>query len=84
MSMSSTMHPQRRTVFVIAEQTPNPDSMMFYPQAQSVLGDGTKSKTYNKDEWYVVEEKKTGEDGKAMAVKGGMDGLMKAKNESLL
>merc|ERR1719191_2324306 len=35
-----------RRVFVIAEPTPNPDSIMFYPSARDVLGRGTKTKQY--------------------------------------
>eukprot|EP00397_Hematodinium_sp_SG-2012_P025739 GEMP01026913.1.p1 GENE.GEMP01026913.1~~GEMP01026913.1.p1 ORF type:complete len:222 (+),score=29.55 GEMP01026913.1:38-703(+) len=35
-----------RSVFVIAEQTPNPESIMFYPQGKSVLGENAKAKSY--------------------------------------
>lgn len=37
---------QRRTIFIIAEGTPNPESVMFYPQGREVLGAGAKTKTY--------------------------------------
>jgi len=37
---------QRRGVFVIAEKTPNPESIMFYPQGQDVLGKAAKTKTF--------------------------------------
>mmetsp|Transcript_24001 Transcript_24001/g.66754 ORF Transcript_24001/g.66754 Transcript_24001/m.66754 type:complete len:229 (-) Transcript_24001:36-722(-) len=33
----------RRAVSVMAEQTPNPDSVMFHPQEKSVLGEGIKT-----------------------------------------
>lgn len=29
---------QKRNVFIIAEKTPNPESVMFYPQGKEVLG----------------------------------------------
>eukprot|EP00440_Ansanella_granifera_P010235 gb/GFBE01011102.1/.p1 GENE.gb/GFBE01011102.1/~~gb/GFBE01011102.1/.p1 ORF type:complete len:228 (+),score=59.43 gb/GFBE01011102.1/:1-684(+) len=32
-----------RSIFVTAEPTPNPDSVMFYPDERNVLGDGTKT-----------------------------------------
>lgn len=37
---------QSRSIFVIAEQTPNPESKMFYPQGCVVLGEGAKSKSF--------------------------------------
>lgn len=37
---------QRRSVFIIAETTPNPESVMFYPQGSEVLGKGAKTKTF--------------------------------------
>ncbi|CAD7935553.1 unnamed protein product [Amoebophrya sp. A120] len=37
---------QRRCIAVIAEPTPNPESIMFYPQAQDVLGKAAKTKTF--------------------------------------
>lgn len=38
---------QYRSVFVIAESTPNPESIMFYPQGKSVLGENAKTKSYD-------------------------------------
>lgn len=38
---------QRRGVFVVVEETPNPDSAMFYPQAREVMGPGTKTVKFN-------------------------------------
>ncbi|CAD7972945.1 unnamed protein product [Amoebophrya sp. A25] len=37
---------QRRTIYVIAEETPNPESLMFYPQDHDVLGTAAKTKTF--------------------------------------
>ena len=31
---------------MIAEKTPNPESIMFYPQGKDVLGTGAKTKSY--------------------------------------
>eukprot|EP00747_Dinoflagellata_sp_TGD_P210606 gnl/TRDRNA2_/TRDRNA2_83868_c0_seq1.p1 gnl/TRDRNA2_/TRDRNA2_83868_c0~~gnl/TRDRNA2_/TRDRNA2_83868_c0_seq1.p1 ORF type:complete len:220 (+),score=45.73 gnl/TRDRNA2_/TRDRNA2_83868_c0_seq1:35-694(+) len=36
----------RRGMFIVAEPTPNPDSVMFYPSARDVLGPGTKTKQF--------------------------------------
>eukprot|EP00434_Breviolum_minutum_P025299 symbB.v1.2.022352.t1/scaffold1977.1/size96879/7 len=36
-----------RSIVVIAEQTPNPDSIMFYPDERDVLGDGTKTMRFS-------------------------------------
>lgn len=35
-----------RSVFVVAESTPNPESVMFYPQGKYVLGENAKAKSY--------------------------------------
>jgi len=35
-----------RGVFVIAESTPNPEAIMFYPQGKQVLGHNAKTKSY--------------------------------------
>jgi len=35
-----------RSVFVIAETTPNPESIMFYPKGKDVLGVNAKAKSY--------------------------------------
>lgn len=35
-----------RSVFVIAENTPNPESIMFYPQGKNVLGENAKTRSY--------------------------------------
>lgn len=40
------MRASARTVMIITEQTPNPDSLMFYPLATQVLGSGAKTKTF--------------------------------------
>lgn len=37
----------RRSVFVIAENTPNPESIMFYPQGKDVLGQNAKTRSYS-------------------------------------
>lgn len=40
------MKVQTRGVFVISENTPNPESKMFYPQGKDVLGNNAKTKTF--------------------------------------
>ncbi|CAJ1384984.1 unnamed protein product [Effrenium voratum] len=37
----------RRSISVVAEPTPNPDSVMFYPDDKDVLGEGTKTMRFS-------------------------------------
>lgn len=45
-SFNTNINQQTRSVFIIAESTPNPESIMFYPQGNEVLGLGAKTKTF--------------------------------------
>jgi len=38
---------QRRGIFITTTQTPNPDSMMFKPDGNDVVGSGNKTKVYS-------------------------------------
>eukprot|EP00927_Polykrikos_kofoidii_P074532 TRINITY_DN70531_c0_g1_i1.p1 TRINITY_DN70531_c0_g1~~TRINITY_DN70531_c0_g1_i1.p1 ORF type:complete len:280 (+),score=45.03 TRINITY_DN70531_c0_g1_i1:44-841(+) len=42
-------HTQRRMTSVSTEATPNPDSIMFYPDGGKVLGEGIKTMSYTND-----------------------------------
>lgn len=37
----------RRNISVASEQTPNPDSVMFYPEEREVLGEGTRTRKFS-------------------------------------